>query len=157
MFRKLRRTSNEKGGRTALDAVRPCDFGLARLSLHSCACKTACGTPSYLAPEVAVLFKQHCTPTDMTGHGYDERADMWSLGVVLYNMLGGEQPFEQENLLDNIITGDYDFPIATWDAISPTTIDLVKQLFNRKPEDRLTAQRARDRVILNISQQSVSC
>jgi serine/threonine protein kinase len=71
-------------------AVRLLDFGLARL--RSAAPLTAAGTvmgsPSYIAPEA------------WTGHPerVDHRADVYSLGVILYRVLAGELPFSGESL-----------------------------------------------------------
>jgi calcium-dependent protein kinase len=45
---------------------------------------TVIGTPYYLAPEVFV------------GGGYDERIDIWALGITLYRLVAGRTPFEHE-------------------------------------------------------------
>ena len=46
---------------------------------------TPCGTPSYVAPEI------------LEGLPYDTRVDMWSMGVIVYTLLGGYQPFDEED------------------------------------------------------------
>ena len=58
--------------------VKICDFGFSRVS-ESCAMRTACGTPEYMAPEV--LSSANLV--------YGPEVDMWSLGVVLFVMLSG--------------------------------------------------------------------
>jgi hypothetical protein len=75
-----------KPANVRLDArrhVKLVDFGIARLEdstmTHSGA---ILGTPSYIAPEV------------LTGATVDHRADMWAVGVMLYELLSGERPFE---------------------------------------------------------------
>ena len=64
--------------------VKICDFGFSRVS-ESCAMRTACGTPEYMAPEVLT--------SGGGGEGanlvYGPEVDMWSLGVVLFVMLSG--------------------------------------------------------------------
>ncbi|PON80964.1 Calcium/calmodulin-dependent/calcium-dependent protein kinase [Trema orientale] len=81
------------------------DFGLSALPeqlrndglLH-----TQCGTPAYVAPEV--LRKK----------GYDgAKADIWSCGVILYVLLAGYLPFQDENVMKmyrRVFKGEYEFP-----------------------------------------------
>lgn len=58
------------------------DFGFAKQlgSIHD-KTKTKCGTPAYLAPEI------------MKGEPYDYKTDIWSLGILIYEMLTGKTPF----------------------------------------------------------------
>ncbi|WCJ40388.1 CBL-interacting protein kinase 25 [Euphorbia peplus] len=104
------------------------DFGLSALPeqhwndglLH-----TQCGTPAYVAPEV--LRKK----------GYDgAKADIWSCGVILFVLLAGFLPFQNENLMKmylKIFKADYEFP--AW--ISSDAKDLISKLLVVDPENRI--------------------
>lgn len=63
------------------------DFGISRLmSSQTNFASTAVGTPYYLSPEL------------ITSEGYDGRADVWSLGVILYELITFTRPFHGENI-----------------------------------------------------------
>lgn len=63
--------------------VRLIDFGFASMLKPGVKCRMACGTPSYMPPEILKKGEYEGTA-----------ADMWSLGVVLYAMLHGCYPFK---------------------------------------------------------------
>ncbi len=68
---------------TADRTVKMADFGIARLENSSMTqVGTVMGTPSYMAPE------------QLRGETVDARADIWAAGVMLYQLLTGEKPFE---------------------------------------------------------------
>jgi calcium-dependent protein kinase len=79
--------------------------------------KTRAGTAFFMAPEVV-------------SHDYTESCDMWSAGVMLYIMLCGYPPFYGETdqeILEAIVAGEFDFDDEVWDEVSADAKDLIKK------------------------------
>jgi protein kinase X len=77
--------------------IRLIDFGFSKqLTKSSQRCFTNCGTPGYTAPEVML---QSSGPQS---GGYDaKKADIWSVGILLCEMVGGFTPFKRNVTSDN--------------------------------------------------------
>ncbi|KAJ3195025.1 Serine/threonine-protein kinase ulk2 [Irineochytrium annulatum] len=84
--------SSFRNGRThtvpALPTLKLADFGFARALPQQSLASTLCGSPLYMAPEI------------LRGDRYDAKADLWSLGAILYEMLTGRPPFKAQNHID---------------------------------------------------------
>lgn len=114
-------------------AVKIADFGFAKKVYARNSLKTQCGTPGYVAPEI------------LEGIPYDERADMWSVGVILYILLGGYPPFienNQRDLFRKIRKGEYEFHEEYWGTVSREAKELIAQLLQVDPVKRLDATQA---------------
>ncbi|EGO26925.1 hypothetical protein SERLADRAFT_343729, partial [Serpula lacrymans var. lacrymans S7.9] len=61
------------------------DFGFARSLPNAMMAETLCGSPLYMAPEILRYEK------------YDAKADLWSVGAVLYEMAVGKPPYRAMN------------------------------------------------------------
>eukprot|EP01103_Thecamoeba_quadrilineata_P011504 TRINITY_DN2765_c0_g1_i1.p1 TRINITY_DN2765_c0_g1~~TRINITY_DN2765_c0_g1_i1.p1 ORF type:complete len:451 (+),score=99.88 TRINITY_DN2765_c0_g1_i1:108-1460(+) len=112
------------------ERLKLADFGFAKHFKEE-QMKTALGSPGYAAPE---LF------TDDT---YNEKVDMWSLGVILYLMLSGNPPFYGntiKELTDRIINCEYDFDDPCFDYVSDEARDVVSSLLVKDPMQRSSAK-----------------
>ncbi|KAL6760431.1 kinase-like domain-containing protein [Haematococcus lacustris] len=105
------------------------DFGFARDLQPQGLAETLCGSPLYMAPEILQF------------HKYDAKADLWSVGVILFELLAGKPPYNGINhlqLLKNIERGEGGrLPDAIADALSPACKQLLHQLLRRNPVERI--------------------
>ena len=72
----------------------------------------------------------------------DKPCDVWSVGVIMYNLLSGDQPFEGENrhLVENaILNKKLNFPISDFKNVSKEAKDLMTKLMTKDPGERITA------------------
>lgn len=106
------------------------DFGLAKVVNPVNHLNTKTGSSYYVAPEV------------FTGE-YDEKCDMWSLGVILYMILSGYPPFDGEtekDVVDAAQNSSVDFREPVWQTVSSAAKHLILQLINLDPVSRYSAE-----------------
>lgn len=116
---------------SAPDLVKIGDLGIATV-LHQKKyqkemAKTQIGTPLYLAPEIWLHFP------------YDQKCDIWSLGVLLYEMMTFNFPFDgrtQADLQRNICTGRYRIPNSVEKMYSIELISILRKMLMVDPSDR---------------------
>eukprot|EP00581_Thalassiosira_minuscula_P016918 CAMPEP_0183712476 /NCGR_PEP_ID=MMETSP0737-20130205/7589_1 /TAXON_ID=385413 /ORGANISM="Thalassiosira miniscula, Strain CCMP1093" /LENGTH=1146 /DNA_ID=CAMNT_0025941093 /DNA_START=245 /DNA_END=3681 /DNA_ORIENTATION=+ len=127
---------SEMDGNSELKMI---DFGLSKHFTFGEVHHEAVGTPYTVAPEV------------IRG-SYDERCDLWAIGVITYLLLSGEPPFGgcggPETLMqvrDNILRGDFQFePEDIWRTYSQEAKDFIKSLLVVDPTSRPTARQAKE-------------
>lgn len=80
----------------------------------------------------------------MTSSGYDQRADIWSCGVIMYVLLGGYAPFQGaiEELANQIQLGEYEFHDEYWMYTSPSAKNLISSCLQVDPNVRISAEEA---------------
>ena len=105
--------------------IKLCDFGWAKeLSLENRS--TFCGTVEYMAPEI------------VGSENYDYGVDIWSLGILLYELLYGHSPFKANNT-KNVILNIKSHELTYDDTnknVSKSCKDLIQKLLNNNPQKR---------------------
>lgn len=123
--------------------VKLADFGIARLENSSMTqVGTLMGTPSYMAPE------------QLRGETVDERADIWAAGVVLYQLLTGEKPFEGSfsAVLHKALHIEPP-PPSRLSVTTPRAFDaVVAKAMAKRPEDRFPSAAAFAQAIRDAAQ-----
>ena len=107
------------------NVVKLCDFGFARaMSNKTVVLNSVKGTPLYMAPEL------------VQEQPYNHTADLWSLGVILYELFVGTPPFYTNSLysLINLIIND---TVKYPDSMSPTFKSFLQGLLHKNPSKRL--------------------
>ncbi|KAH0912564.1 hypothetical protein HID58_035885 [Brassica napus] len=132
------------------------DFGFARSLTPESMAETFCGSPLYMAPEI------------IRNQKYDAKADLWSAGAILFQLVTGKPPFDGTNhiqvccpepmnclfnfssephgfryaslqLFQNIVRDtELKFPEDASNEIHPDCVDLCRRLLRRDPIERLT-------------------
>ena len=118
--------------------VKIADFGLSKFFDRETLLQTMCGSPQYVAPEVLSVGSDGV-------HDYTPAVDMWSLGVILFILLSGYSPFDDDNdheLFQKIKSGKYDDDDPIWDNISDEAKDLSFSLLSVDVSKRPTAHEA---------------
>ncbi|KZT10095.1 Pkinase-domain-containing protein [Laetiporus sulphureus 93-53] len=106
--------------------IKVADFGMAAWQGKSDLLRTACGSPHYAAPEVIM------------GHAYNGAySDIWSCGIILFALLAGRLPFDDEDLtslLEKVKLGKYTMPAD----IDTRAKDLISRMLQKDVSKRIT-------------------
>jgi len=116
--------------------VKIADFGFATtIKSPNALIQGTCGSLNYVAPEV------------LTGKPYTKACDYWSIGVILYAMLGGYLPFYVEpdeggraKTFRKIQQGIYDFDDPDWEEVEDLGKSVINSLLTVKVSSRLTCK-----------------
>ncbi len=112
--------------------IKIIDFGTAKVFSKEKRETLLIGSAYYIAPEVL-------------DRNYTEKCDIWSCGVIMYILLTGRPPFggnTDMEIMQKIKTGKFDLTKYPWGIISKEAKDLIKDLLQLNPGQRLTAEKA---------------
>ena len=122
------------------DIVKLGDFGVAKtLNPNLKYAKTMVAAPQYLAPEIINKEK------------YSFKADIWSLGVIFFQLIYLEYPFKGNNeaqILGNILEGNKK-EIKNPNSYDPKLIDLINKMLSKRPEERPSAEEILDNTLIS--------
>lgn len=113
------------------DRLKLADFGSAELWCEGGVMSGVVGTPYYVAPEV------------LMGKEYNEKVDVWSVGVVLYIMLAGVPPFYGETAKETfeaVLRGNLRFPTRIFRSVSAEAKDLLRKMICKDVSKRYSAE-----------------
>lgn len=115
------------------------DFGFAHVWNPATLMKAPCGSVSYVSPDV------------LSGKGYTNKCDLWSLGVIVWMLLAGYPPFhgEERAVMAKIRAGQPDWSHQKrWKPVSEDAIIFVKGLLCKDPKKRMSTSEAMQHVWL---------
>jgi len=130
-------------------AIKVMDFGIARVlgSEHFTHGGYMMGTPAYMAPE------------QVLGREIDGRADLYSVGVVLYRLLSGRLPFNADTAISMVQMqiSEAPTPIVTWRPDLPAwCVSIVERALAKSPSDRFqSAEEFRSALLAAVTPQAL--
>jgi calcium-dependent protein kinase len=122
-------TNREKNGCLQVKLI---DFGTAKIFEKGHQENKYVGSSYYMAPEI---IKRK----------YNEKCDLWSIGVILYILLTGRPPFDgndDDEILSNVKKGTFDKHSYPYPLLSAQSKDLINKLLQYDPKKRISAEQA---------------
>ena len=111
--------------------IKITDFGFAKFAPDNRSLRTMCGTPGYVAPEIVRRER------------YGTKCDLWSMGVIVFILIGGYPPFyasTPRKILRVALAGRFTFDPEYWGGISQSCKDVIRALLELDPARRASAK-----------------
>lgn len=126
--------------------IKICDFGFAKMYEDNIMLESVCGSPLYMAPEI--LLKKKYTYT----------SDLWSLGIILYQMIYNKHPYNNPKSIFELINRiNYNkIHFDEIENISKECIELVRELLNLTPTHRITWNELKNHKWFNMNNESIN-
>lgn len=131
--------------------VKVLDFGLAKISVpqviasDSIDYEAATRIQAHTAPGVVMGTAAYMSPEQARGNTVDERTDIWSLGIVLYEMIAGSSPFlasTSNEILAAILSKDPVPPLSRYSPVIPERLeDIVDKMLTKNRDERYQTSR----------------
>ena len=141
-------TEEDKNNKDLLKAqVKVIDFGFARYLEKDSLAVSLLGSPINMAPQILAKMRKM---DNNQSFGYDEKADIWSLGTICYELLIGTPPFDAssyDELIFKITNGNYNIPKDL--NLSKEAISLINGMLQYDPNARLNINQIANHAFLN--------
>jgi len=135
--------------------IKIADFGFAA-EANGHTLTAMCGTPGYVAPEVIKMGDRNVPTSEKAPYGLE--CDMWSVGVIIFVLLGGYPPFDDDNqtvLFQLIARGEFEFHDEFWADISDAAKDMIRRLLCVDAAKRCSAEEALQHPWIALSEEEL--
>lgn len=125
--------------------VKMIDFGLSKDFSETGSMKTMSGSVSQNTSELLTKFQPYYIAPEVFLQNYNQKIDIWSMGVVLYIMLSGKVPFpgnSELEIIGNVIKGEFHFKHEPFAQHSKEAKDFLQCLIVKDVAQRFTAEQA---------------
>ncbi|OAF70642.1 hypothetical protein A3Q56_01618 [Intoshia linei] len=119
--------------------IKIADFGFAKILNDGVMARTYCGSPLYMAPEIILNRK------------YDLKADIWSIGAILFECITNKHPYTANNphTLRQIIMRSKNVTLKLHQNVCPTLKSLIDHMLIKDPKNRCTVEQLKNHKFLS--------